>query len=258
MVESSLKYQGPERNLEIDMGEVCQRNGLNISEEELDLTRSRESFIHKILALAPMFGVITLMFKFKAVTTHHNFTSQTHCDHLPLIGLHPFRVLVNEIKSSLNLLLKPNGSFDKIRTLVSTCEAQRENLLQMDKTGCNFLKELFSSYMENIVLSEELLQLLHRLSQVLPVDVKQHMFEACLPLKLLDVEKAGRKRSRDPSDPYSYEADCSKCKRHYPLPQLGLDAHGDPICRVCSQRFGIVIQKMLDKLPFANFESQKN
>lgn len=252
MVESSLKYQGPERNLEIDMGEVCQRNGLNISEEELDLTRSRESFIQKIFALAPMFGFITLVFKFKAVTTHHNFTSQTHCDHLSNIGsLHHFRVLVHGIKSSLNLHLKPNGSCDRIRTLVTMCEEQRDHLLQMNEEDRNFLKALFGSYLGKLVLSEELIQLLHQLSQVLPVDVKQHMFEACLPLKLLDVEKAGRKRSRDPSDPDSYEADCSKCQRPYPLPWLGLDAHGDPICRVCSQRFGIEIQTMLSGLPFA-------
>lgn len=252
MVESSLKYQGPERNLEIDMGEVCQRNGLNISEEELDLTRSKESFIQKIFALAPMFGFITLVFKFKAVTTHHNFTSQTHCDHLSNIGsLHHFRVLVHGIKSSLNLHLKPNGSCDRIRTFVSTCEAQREIIFQMDKEDRKFLKELFGSYLGKLILSEELIQLLHRLSQVFPEDVKQHMFEACLSLKMLDVEKAGRKRSRDLTDPDSYEADCSMCRRPYPLPQLGLDAHGDPICRVCSQRFGIVIQTMLSGLPFA-------
>lgn len=251
IVQSALSYQRPERDLEINMNEVCQMMGLNISEEELDLPRSRELFIQKIAALAPMFNVITLVFKFGGFTTRQNFTSQTYCDHLSLIGLHPFRVLVHEIKSSLNLHLKPNGSCDRIRTLVTMCEEKRDFLLQMNEEDRKFIKALFGSYFRKLVLSEELVQLLHRLSQVLPGDVKQHMFEACLSLKMLDVEKAGRKRSRDLTDPDSYEADCSMCRRPYPLPQLGLDAHGDPICRVCSQRFGIVIQTMLSGLPFA-------
>jgi hypothetical protein len=251
IVQSALSYQRPERDLEINMNEVCQMMGLNISEEELDLPRSRELFIQKIAALAPMFNVITLVFKFGGFTTRQNFTSQTYCDHLSLIGLHPFRVLVHEIKSSLNLHLKPNGSCDRIRTLVTICEEKRELLLQMNEEDRKFLKALFGSYFRKLVMSEELVQLLHRLSQVLPGDVKQHMFEACLPLKMLDVEKAGRKRSRDPTDPDSYEADCSMCRRPYPLPQLSLNTHGDPICRVCSQRFGIEIQTMLSGLPFA-------
>jgi hypothetical protein len=251
IVQSSLKYQGPERNLEIDMDEVCHMMGLKISEEEIGLSPSREYFVLKIGELAPMFNVITLVFKFGTFTTRANFTTQTRCDHLSLIGLHPFRVLVHGIKSSLNLHLKPNGSCDRMRTLVSTCEEKRDLLLQMNEEDRHFLKALFGSYFRKLVMSEELVQLLHRLSQVLPGDVKQHMFEACLSLKMLDVEKAGRKRSRDLTDPDSYEADCSMCRRPYPLPQLGLDAHGDPICRVCSQRFGIEIQTMLSGLPFA-------
>jgi hypothetical protein len=252
MMQSSLKYQGPERNLEIDMDEACQKMGLEISEEEVGLSPSRDHLVLKIGALAPMFNVITLLFKFGRFNYRKNFTLQSHCDYRFVVaGLNPFRVLVHGIKSSLNLHLNPNASYDRIRTFVSTCEAQREIIFQMDKEDRKFLKELFGSYLGKLVLSEELVQLLHRLSQVLPGDVKQHMFEACLPLKMLDVEKAGRKRSRDPSDPDSYEADCSMCRRPYPLPQLGLDAHGDPICRVCSQRFGIVIQTMLSGLPFA-------
>jgi hypothetical protein len=251
IVHSSLNYQRPERDLEINMDEVCQMMGLEISEEELGLTRSRETLIQKIGALTPLFNVITLMFKFGSFTSRHNFTSQTHCDHLSLNGLHPFRVLVYGIKSSLNLHLKPNGSCDRIRTLVTMCEEKRELLLQMNEEDRKFLKALFGSYFRKLVMSEELVQLLHRLSQVFPGDVKQHMFEACLQLKMLDVEKAGRKRSRDLTDPDSYEADCSMCRRPYPLPQLGLNAHGDPICRVCSQRFGIEIQTMLSGLPFA-------
>jgi tRNA threonylcarbamoyladenosine modification (KEOPS) complex Pcc1 subunit len=197
-----------------------------------------------------MFNVITLVFNFGAFTTRKNFTSETHCYDLSLIGLHPFRVLVYEIKSSLNLHLKPNGSCDRIRTLVTMCEEKRDILLQMDEEDRNFLKALFGSYIRKLVLSEELMQLLHRLSKVFPKDVKQHMFETCLPLKMLDAEKAGRKRSRDPTDPDSYEADCSICRSPYPLPQLGLDVPGDPICRVCSQIFRIKIQKILSGLPF--------
>lgn len=250
IVQSALSYQRPERDLEINMDEVCQMMGLNISEDELGLTRSRETFILKIGALAPMFNVITLVFNFGAFTTRQNFTSQTHCDHLSIIGLHTFRVLVYGIKSSLNLHLKPNSSCDRMRTLVSTCEEKRDLLLQMNEDDRKFIKALFGSYFRKLILSEELVQLLHRLSQVLPGDVKQYMFEACLSLKMLDVEKAGRKRSRDLTDADSYEADCSMCGRSYPLPQLGLDAHGDPICRVCSQSRGIEIQTMLGGLPF--------
>ncbi len=253
IMESSLKYQGPERDLEIDMKQVCQKMGLEISEEEIGLSPSGEHLILKIGALAPMFNVITLVFKFGRFTYRQNFTSQNHCDHLSPIGLHPFRILVHCIKTSLNLHLKPYGSFDRMRALVSECELQKEIIFQMSEEDRKFLKALFNSYLGKLVLSEELIQLLHQLSQVFPVDVKQHMFEACLPLRLLDVEKAGIKRSRDPSDPDSYEADCSKCRLPYPLPQLGLNAHGDLICRKCSQRFGIEIVTMLSGLPFANF-----
>jgi len=253
MVQSSLKYQGPERDLKIDMDEVCQMMGLNISEEELGLVRSREPLWQKIAALAQMFNVITLVFKFGTFTSRQNFTSATHCDHLSLIGIHPFRALVHGIKSSFNLHLKPNDSFDKIRTLVSACEAKKGIILQMDEEDRKFLKELFSSYLGKLVLSEELVQLLHQLSQVFPVDVKQHMFEACLPLKMLDVEKAKGKRSRDLTDPDSYEADCSRCRRPHPLTQLGLDGFGAPICWRCSQSCGIVIVTIPSGLPFANF-----
>jgi hypothetical protein len=93
-------------------------------------------------------------------------------------------------------------------------------------------------------------QLLHRLSQVFPGDVKQNMLESCIQLKMLENEKAGRKIIPDLTVPDSYEADCSMCRRPYPLPQLGLDTRGDPICRVCSQRYGIVIKTMLGGLPF--------
>jgi hypothetical protein len=122
----------------------------------------------------------------------------------------------------------------------------------MSEEDRKFLKTLFSSYLGKLVLSEEFIQLLHQLSQVFPIDVKQHMFESCLPLRLLDVEKAGRKRSRDLTDPDSYEADCSMCRHAHPLPELGMDGYGCPICRKCSQSLGIVIQTMLDKLPFAS------
>ena len=256
IVQSSLKYQGPERNLEINMDEVCQMMGLEISEEEIGLSRSREPLIQKIVALSPMFNVITFVFKFGRFTYRQNFTSQSHCDHLSIIGLHPFRVLVYGIKSSLNLHLKPNGSCDRMRTLVSTCEEKRDLLLQMNEEDRKFLKALFSSYLGKLVLSEEeLVQLLHQLSQVFPGDVKQHMFEACLPLKIFDVEKAGIKRSRDLTDPNSYEADCSMCRRPYPIPQLGSDFNDNPICRTCSQKFGIVIQTMLSGLPFARSDA---
>jgi hypothetical protein len=254
MMESSLKYQGPERDLEINMDEVCRMMGLEISEEDIGFLPSREPFLLKIGALAHMFNVITLLFKFGTFTTRVNFTTRTHCNHPFVVpGLNPFRVLVYRIKSSLNLHMNPNGSFDNIRTLVSECEAQREIIFQMNEEDRKFLKKLFSAYLERLVLSEELIQLLHRLSQVFPVDVKQHMFEVCIPLRLLDVEKAGRKRSRDLTDPDSYEADCSMCRRPHPLPELGLDAHGDPICRKCSQSFGIEIVTMLSGLPFANW-----
>ena len=254
IVQSSLKYQGPERNLEINMDEVCQMMGLEISEEEIGLTPSRDHLMLKIGAVAPMFNVITLLFKFGRFNYVQNFTSQSHCDYpFVVAGLNPFRVLVHGIKSSLNLHLKPNASYDRIRTFVSTCEAQREIIFQMDEEDRKFIKALFGSYLGKLVKSEELMQLLHRLSQVFPEDVKQHMFEACLQLKLLDVEKAGRKRSRDLTDPDSYEADCSKCQRPYPLSQLGLDGYGNPICRKCSQRLGIVIETMLNKLPFSKF-----
>ena len=234
------------------MDDACKMMSLEISEEEVGLSPSRDHLMLKTGAVAPMFNVITLMFKFRGFNYQQNFTLQSHCDYPVVVaGLNPFRVLVHGIKTSLNLHLKPNASYDRIRTFVSTCEAQREIIFQMDKEDRKFLKELFGSYLGKLILSEELIQLLHRLSQVFPGDVKQHMFEACLSLKMLDVEKAGRKRSRDLTDPDSYEADCSKCQRPYPLPQLGLDAHGDPICRVCSQRFGIVIQTMLSGLPFA-------
>jgi hypothetical protein len=253
MVQSSLKYKGPERDLNIDMDEVCRMMGLQISEEEIGMTLTGASFMHNIRALAPMFNVITLVFKFGRFTYRQNFTSATHCDHLSLIGIHPFRALVHGIKSSFNLHLKPNGLCDRMRALVSACEAKQGIILQMDEKDRKFLKALFSSYLGKLVLSEELIQLLHQLSQVFPVDVKQHMFEACLPLKMLDVEKAGRKRSRDLTDPDSYEADCSRCRGPHPLPQLGLDAHNNPICRECSQRFGIKIVRILSGLPFANF-----
>lgn len=254
-MQSSLKYQGPERNLEINMDDACQMMGLEISEEEVGLSPSRDHLVLKIGALAPMFNVITLLFKFGRFNYRQNFTSQSHCDYpFVVAGLNPFRVLVHGIKSSLNIHLKPNGSLDRIDAFVSTCEAQRAIIFQMDKEDRKFLKALFGSYLGNLILSEELMQLLHRLSQVFPEDVKQHIFETCRPLKMLDVEKAGRKRSRDLTDPDSYEADCSNCERSYPLSQLGLaEENVYPICRKCAQRRKIVIKTILDKLPFSKF-----
>jgi hypothetical protein len=113
------------------------------------------------------------------------------------------------------------------------------------------LIKLFGEYLPELSLKEEeLVPLLHRLSELMPEDVKQAMFETCLPIKIFHKEKVGSKRSRDPTDLDSYEARCSKCVCYFPLEELGMDGHGRVICRMCSQANGTLILTTFEFLSF--------
>jgi hypothetical protein len=143
----------------------------------------------------------------------------------------------------------------EISSVIKTCETLAPwgiftGMPQEDRT---FLIKLFKRHLPKLKLTEELVQLLHRLSELMPEDVKQTMFTFCVPIKILHEEKIGTKRSRDPTDPASYEARCSRCALYFPLIGLGLDGHGGgAICRKCSQANGTPILSTLARLPFGS------
>jgi hypothetical protein len=262
------KYQGPERNLTVDMGTVCEQMGLQTTPQELSLRNHPDSLktVHDVYSL---FGVVELDLKFGNFAIIFRFSKFGYCQtQLNLELLNLFRLLVISLKTALNEHMQPPPMPHiptRLKDLVEKITQNREFMKQLTDGDRKFLKSLFHSYLPNLILTDELLRLLRELSFLFPSDVKQAMFEECKPLKILDNEirrlaeeqadaSSGRKRSRDLSDQSSYEAQCSLCAKFRPLSEIGVDSSGDTMCRPCSQARGIVICTLLDKIPFASLK----
>lgn len=263
LTECVKKYQGPERNLTVDMGPVCEQMGLQTTVQELRL-RDHQQVLKTASEIYSLFGVIKLDLSFgEEYAVIMNFPNSGHCRTLlNLESLDLFRSLVISLKSTLNEYIQPNsmpGSPSRLKALVERITLHRDFMQQLTDRDRKFLKSLIHSYLPTLILTDELLRLLRELSFLFPSDVKQAMFEECRPLKMLDNEikrlaeeqadaSCGRKRSRNPSEQSSYEAQCSLCAKFRLLSEIGIDGSGDTMCRPCSQARGIAICTLL--VPF--------
>ena len=263
LTECVNKYQGPERNLTVDMKLICEQMGLQTTVQELGL-RNHQKALKPASEIYSLFGVIQLDMSFgKDYVVIMNFPNSGHCrTRLNLESLDLFRSLVISLKSALNEHIQPPPMPHiptRLKDLVEKITQNRESMQQLTDRDRKFLKSLIHSYLPTLILTDELLRLLRELSFLFPSDVKQAMFEDCKPLKILDNEikrlaeeqadaSRGQKRSRNPSDQSSYEAQCSLCAKFRPLNEIGVDGSGDTMCRRCSQARGIAICTLL--VPF--------
>jgi hypothetical protein len=240
-----------DRELIIDMTVVCDQFGLQVTEEELGLRT--QTGLDPFIFVVQSFSVLTLKFKFGGLEIARNFAFACHCDEFPIDGSNVFRVFVNKIRKSLGLHIPPNQIPDcrEFLSLVNYCEEHPDLFKNMSADDRLFLKKLLESYLSKVITTEQLVQLLYRFAKLMPEDVKQAMFASCTQIKLLYEETLGSKRSRDPTDALSYEAQCSKCLHYFPLQGLGMDGRFGAICRKCSQANGNIPCKPLI-LPFAS------
>lgn len=248
-----------DRVMHINMTEVCQAMDLEVTEEELGFRA--QNGLEPITALCSFFNVITLKMEFGVnFKINCDFTRDYHCDPFSTEGANPFRMFVYNLRTAMythipNQMFVRNYYYPQISSFIKTCEtlAPWGIFTGMPQEDRRFLIQLFKIHLPKLKLTEELVQLLHRLSELMPEDIKQTMFTICAPIKILHEEKIGTKRSRDPTDPASYEAQCSRCKLYFPLKGLGLDGHGrGAICRKCSQTNGTPILTTLSRLPFGS------
>lgn len=240
-----------ERDFTVNMDQICTLMHLPVTKEELELSASNG--FSPAWYVSQFFGIITLKFQFDGWTTKLDFLNVAWCDRLPPSeNPNLFRVLVIGIKRALFPHVNPDQpkSCNGLIDLVSSCEQHLESLKSMSADDLSFLIQIFQKYLPVLSLSEELLQLLHRLSELMPEGVSQAMFANCYSLNLLHKEKVGCKRSRDPTDQASYEAKCSRCGHFFPLEIIGPDGHGGAICLRCSQANKCPFSKTLDKISF--------
>jgi hypothetical protein len=245
-----------DRELTIDMTKVCKENGFQVTEEELQLRApngmSSTGFVSQF------FNVITLNFKFGSYKVTQNFYGIYDRDKFQTEEADLFRSFVSRWQSSLDPHINPKGdpNCSALLCLIITCEARPKFFEESPQEDRAFMIKLFEVYLPKLSLSEELVKLLYRLSKLMPDEVKQAMFQNCAHIKILHEETlectSGRKRSRDPTDPLSYEAKCSRCAHYFPLQGLGLDGHGGAICRRCSQANGTPISTTLGRLTFGS------
>jgi hypothetical protein len=239
------------RELIIVMTVVCEEFGLQVTEEELGLRD--QGGLDPCVFVVQCLNVLTLKFKFGGLEIARNFAFACHCDEFPIDGSNVFRVFVNKIRKSLGKYMSPNPIPDcsDFLSLVTYCEAHPEFFKDMPENDRAFLNKLLESYLSKVITTEQLVQLLYRFAKLMPEDVRQAMFASCMQIKLLHNETLGSKRSCDPTDALSYEAQCSRCALYFPLQGLGMDGRLGAICRKCSQSNGIISCKPLI-LPFAS------
>jgi hypothetical protein len=245
-----------DRELTIDMTKVCNETGFQVTEEELQLRApngmSSTGFVSQF------FNVITLNFEFGSYKVTQNFYGIYDRDKFQTEEADLFRSFVSRWQSSLDPHINPKGvpNCSALLCLIITCEARPKFFEESPQEDRAFMIKLFEVYLPKLSLSEELVKLLYRLSKLMPDEVKQAMFQNCAHIKILHEETlectSGRKRSRDPTDPLSYEAKCSRCAHYFPLQGLGLDGHGGAICRRCSQANGTPISTTLGRLTFGS------
>lgn len=227
--------QRSDRELTINMTEICQEYGLQVTEEELDLRG--QNGLNPVGAVCQFFNVITLNFEFGSYKVTRIFVSVCYCDRFETEGSDLFRAFVYRWRNSLGPHINPNQApnCSALIALINTCEAHPDFFKQSPPNDRSFLIKLFGEYLPKLKLSEELVQLLHRFSKLMPDDVRQAMFASCAAIKIFHEESLGSKQSRDPTDPLSYEAKCSRCARYFPLQGLGQDGYVGAVCRRCSQ-----------------------
>lgn len=255
-VHSAEIDQRSDRELTVNMTQVCQNFGLQVTEEELGLRG--QNGLNPLGAVCQFFNVITLNFEFGSCKVTRIFVSVCYCDRFETEGSDLFRGFIHRLRTSLYEHINPKQApnCSALFALINTCEAHPDFFKQRPPNDPTFLIKFFQEYLPKLSLTEELVQLLYRLSKLMPDEVKQAMFTFCAPIKILHEETLestqGKKRSRDPTDPLSYEARCSRCARYFPLQGLGLDGHGGAICRKCSQSSGTPILTTLGRLPFGS------
>lgn len=237
------------RELTVNMTEICKEFGLEVTEEELDLRA--QNGLNPIGAVSHFFNVITLNFDFGSCKITKNFYGVRICDRFETEGADLFRGFIHRLRMSLFVHInpKPAPSCNALLCLIITCEARPDFFKECPPNDRSFLIKLFGEYLPKLSLTDELVQLLHRFSKLMPDDVRQAMFTSCAAIKILHEETLGSKRSRDPTDNSSYEARCSRCTRYFPLQGLGLDGHGGAVCWICSQANGSSKLAPLSRLP---------
>ena len=255
-VHSAEIDQRSDRELTVNMTQVCQQFGLQVTEEELGLRV--QNGLNPAGAVCQFFNVITLNFEFGSCKVTKNFVSVCYCDQFETEGSNPFRGFIHRLRMSLHPYINPKQApnCSALFALINNCEADHNLFKQSPPNDRSFLIKLFGEYLPKLKLSEELVQLLYRLSKLMPDEVKQAMFTSCVPIKMLHEEitesTVGKKRSYDPTDPLSYEAKCPRCTLYFPPPGLGQDGHGGAVCRKCSQASGIPIPITFGNLTFGS------
>lgn len=256
IVHSAEIDQNSYRELTVDMTKVCNEAGFQVTEEDLQLRAPNG--MSSTSYLSQFFNVITLNFEFGSYKVTQNFYGIYDRDQFETKSADPFRGCVYKLHCSLGRHIDPKGvsNCNELSCLISTCEERIDFFIGIPQKDRTFLMNLFKEYLPKLSLSEDLVKLLYRLSKLMPDEVKQVMFTNCAHIKILHEETlectSGRKISRDPTDPLSYEAKCSICKKHFPLQGLGLDGHGGAVCRICSQDNGVQISTTLHTLPTGN------
>jgi hypothetical protein len=243
--------QCSDRELTVNMTVICQEFGLKVTEEELCLRA--QNGLNPIGAVCALFNVITLNFEFGSCKVTRNFVSVCYCDPFETDGSNPFRGFIHRLRMSLNAYINPKQvpNCGALIALIATCEARPEFFKEIPQNDRAFLIKLFGEYLPELSLKEEeLVPLLHRLSELMPENVKQAMFESCLQIKLLHNETLESKQSCEQKEANSYEAQCSICASYLFPTELGLDGHGRAVCRRCSQANGMPILTTLSGLPF--------
>jgi hypothetical protein len=248
--------QHSNRDLTVKMTDVCEEFRLQVTVEELGLRA--QNGMDPTWVVARCLNVITLNFQFGSVNVMLNFFSVYERDSFVIDGGDFFRGFVHRLQRALGNHINPKGvpNCNDLLCLILTCEARSGFFKEMSANDRAFLINLFRKHLPPLSLSDDLVKQLYCLSKLMPDEVKQAMFQNCAHIKILHEETlehtSGRKISRDPTDPLSYEAKCSRCAHYFPLQGLGLDGHGGAICRICSQANRTPISTTLGRLPFGS------
>jgi hypothetical protein len=143
------------------------------------------------------------------------------------------------MKNLLNLFVEP-----ELTSMKDFINANQEFIQKLPQEHQNFLKDLFNFYLQNIDLSNNLIDGLLDIANLFPYYVKQMMIEACPILRILDNKRKRileennsqiTKKSRiDLCDPNSYECKCTKCNIFVPLSEVCCSKkYGEPLCMPC-------------------------
>jgi len=240
-VENYLKNDS---RMIIDMGQVCQEFGFQMSTNLIAQTITK--FNETINCLYNLFGIISLSLYYSdKYVIHFNFPSiDSISTILPLETLHPFRQLVIKIKSFMNYYREKQQIESPLINMINFIRTNQEFIQQLCQHDQNFLKGVFNSYLPNLILSNELINGLLDIANLLPCNLKQIMIEACPILRILENKRkriskeaesqTGKKMRIDLCDPVSYECECSGCGKFFLLSEISCSKkYGDTSCLSC-------------------------